>query len=368
MIGLTGVRSQRLWLKVVSIVLLGSIASCAPWKSGGIDSWAHFEGGGSFDTNSPSLSPDGQFIAYASPCTGHGDIYSIKSGTHAPTRLTDSNDFESSPLFLADGSRIVFVREHANERHLWIMDADGSHSTQITFGNGIDSPSAVSRDGRYLLFSRGIDPLIGNGREAREYLTRIDRPTGDIIAVGDTAVLSQDSRLAVFSDKYQLWERDLASGKDRRIYGEGWPADLSPDAKLILVLRQSTSKAWNIDQEIWVLDTDAKSERQVAFGHMPIFFGKDRKNILFFKGFDSMPFVTTINGGEAKPIKCPPTYKTFPIVAWDGSGAVVGYFPPHARAEYGALFFTIDGQEPKNIAFFGCMNTTFDRPIVEPKP
>ena len=137
---------------MVSIVLLGSIASCVPWKSGGNDSWAHYEGGGSFATNTPSLSPDGQLIAYASPCTGHGDIYTIKSGTNAPARLTDSDDFEASPLFLADGSRIVFAREHANERHVWMMDADGSHSTQITFGNGIDSPSDVSRDGRYLLF------------------------------------------------------------------------------------------------------------------------------------------------------------------------------------------------------------------------
>ena len=136
-----------LFCSICAVVL----SSCNYLTTKGEDGWEHYENGGRFDTRSPSVSSDGLRLAFASPWTGHGDIYVVQSGAEAATRLTESNDFESSPMFTPKSDRIIYVRESGGRRHIWIMNTTGDGVAQLTDGNSIDDVLWISSDGRVLI-------------------------------------------------------------------------------------------------------------------------------------------------------------------------------------------------------------------------
>jgi WD40 repeat protein len=111
-----------------------------------------------------AYSPDGTKIVYASTQSGRSEIWVMSADGSGQTQLTfpdnanapDANDPSWSP----DGSKIVFwsgfAREYGN---IYTMDADGSGRTQLTFepdGQNSDNP-AWSPDGKSIMFesSRG---------------------------------------------------------------------------------------------------------------------------------------------------------------------------------------------------------------------
>ncbi len=263
--------------KWVAYCALLTLAGCM--RGTGQDSWQHYKSGGMFDTGGVSLSPDGQYLAYASACTGNGDIYAIKSGTVSPARLTDSDDFESHPIFTPDGKRIIYVREHDQRSHVWIVGSDGAHATQLTRGDFIDSPIDISRDGRFLLFSRA-EPSMGFGLGAQVYLLRLNDPGRAPVGIGDFAVFSGDSRSVICWESEKLWRMDIAgkAGSRSRIQGTGTPLDASFDGKLLLTLRRTPG------QEIWVIDTEKNTEKKLAVGYGASFLGQKARKYSFLGG------------------------------------------------------------------------------------
>src|SRR5205085_5119915 len=102
---------------------------------------------------------DGTRIVYASTESGRSEIWVMNADGSDQTQLTfpddpsapDANDPSWSP----EGSKIVFwsgfVREYGN---IYTMNADGSHRTQLTFepaGENSDNP-AWSPDGNLIMF------------------------------------------------------------------------------------------------------------------------------------------------------------------------------------------------------------------------
>ena len=159
--------------KWVAYCALLTLAGCM--RGTGQDSWQHYKSGGMFDTGGVSLSPDGQYLAYASACTGNGDIYAIKSGTVSPARLTDSDDFESHPIFTPDGKRIIYVREHDQRSHVWIVGSDGctqrsSHAEISLILRSTYPATAV------FFSSHCAEPSMGFGLGAQVYRLRPNDP------------------------------------------------------------------------------------------------------------------------------------------------------------------------------------------------
>lgn len=61
-----------------------------------------------------------------------------------------------SPRFSPDGTKILFVRQDTlNFPHLWVMNADGSNPTQLTFGQWHQHYGAWSSDGSMIVFTGG---------------------------------------------------------------------------------------------------------------------------------------------------------------------------------------------------------------------
>jgi len=343
----------------LSVAFVVLFTSC-PLHSTNEDSWQDYLNGATFNTRTPSLSPDGQYLVYASACTGHGDIYLIKSGANDPVRLTDSPDFESSPIFAADGKRIVYCREHEHRRHIWIMDSDGSNATELTQGRCLDDPRCVSRDGRYLLFDR-VRPSRGMAIISYSYMMRVDEGAGKPISLGDGAVFSGDSRFVIYSKGGNLWRMDLDGdgGKRRKIGGADWPLDVSVDGKLILVLRLPAGGPSAGNQQIWVLDTETNAQTHVANGHSAVFIGPKSRRVLFFVGYDRIPHVTTTDGEMTTRLKGAETCATWPEVCFGGRGAVLGATLPPGRPDYDVVCIDSETMQTTTIASIGCRECTF---------
>jgi dipeptidyl aminopeptidase/acylaminoacyl peptidase len=133
----------------------------------GEDTWATYQRQHNWEGGSPSVSPDGQCIAYSSPSSGRGDIYRVSR--KGLTRLTQSDEFEAQPLYSPSGDKIAYVRESGGWRHVWIMNADGSNQTQLTAGRVLDDLVGFSSDGKDLYFIRAT-PSTGLGRDGVCYV------------------------------------------------------------------------------------------------------------------------------------------------------------------------------------------------------
>ena len=326
----------------------------------GEDTWAHYRNGGMFLAVPPSMSSDGQ-IAFASVCTGQGDIYIFKqNGAHA-TRLTSSELFESSPVFSPDGRRIAFAREDNGRRHIWLMRADGASETQLTSGNTLDDPKAFSADGRHLIFHRSHAPLLGQGATTRSCVLETGKAASGPIDVGFMAVFTSDSEAVIFStEQGELWRLDLKYGNSkRRLAGRGWPCGVSMDGRYLVTQQPTRQPGWNVDGEIWVQDLEFETELQIARGHSPVLFNGEGLFVFYFKGLEQTPFVTAIDGGNPVQIGLPPGYKTHPRPSPGGRSIILATGLQTGSPNYDIVLFSAGDMEGNVVASVSCASSSY---------
>src|SRR5690606_31072540 len=102
---------------------------------------------------SPALSPDGSQIAFFHPEAGpNGDFWVISADGGAPRRITSDFREGGSPIWTADGSRLVFSSARTGSRTLWQVAVDGGEPEPLTTGAGEDDMPDLSADGTRLVF------------------------------------------------------------------------------------------------------------------------------------------------------------------------------------------------------------------------
>jgi len=118
--------------------------------------------GGEHETRSPSISPDGESVAYISSRGGSLDIWVVPlSGGPARQLTTNTNPLDEprwTPRWSPDGQWIAHISSRSGERNnddLWITSADGEQQRQLTTGLMVNTDAAWSPDGRSIA-------LIGN--------------------------------------------------------------------------------------------------------------------------------------------------------------------------------------------------------------
>ncbi|MBS1212535.1 MAG: serine/threonine protein kinase, partial [Proteobacteria bacterium] len=99
---------------------------------------------------SPSLSPDGKSVVYASRATGNFDIYLQRVGGRNPINLTtDSSAHDTEPAFSPDGEWIAFRSERSGGG-IFVMGATGESVRRLTDAG---HHPAWSPDGREIVYA-----------------------------------------------------------------------------------------------------------------------------------------------------------------------------------------------------------------------
>lgn len=90
----------------------------------------------------PDWSPDGSRITFSSRqgASGGHDIWEVDEDGGNPDRLTTVPGFgEGWPAWRPDGSKVLYSANQTGDAEIWVMQADGSGQTQLSFDAGFDS-------------------------------------------------------------------------------------------------------------------------------------------------------------------------------------------------------------------------------------
>lgn len=164
----------------------------------------------------PALSPDGNFLAFASSYEGNSEIYRLDTRTKAIQRLTVNPSGDLSPSWSPNGRELVFVSDRGGGPQLFLMSSDGSNVRRLTFEGDYNAAPVWSPRGNWIAYVC---------RTHREYKLCIISPDGQKRTqlttgpgVDDSPSWSPDGRHLAFSStadgKSQIYMID-ADGKGR---------------------------------------------------------------------------------------------------------------------------------------------------------
>jgi Tol biopolymer transport system component len=106
---------------------------------------------------SPTLSPDGNKIAFVSFRNGNYDIYLMNPDGTNQVRLTNHPLFEGDPVFSPFGNRIAFISSRDGDSKIYVMNTDGTNQTRLTNTSGSEFTPAFRPDGSKIAFVSGRD-------------------------------------------------------------------------------------------------------------------------------------------------------------------------------------------------------------------
>jgi TolB protein len=94
-------------------------------------------------------------IAFAIYENGNSEIFIMNADGSGLVQITNSLEFESSPEWSPDNSRILFGTYHDTHRDIYVMNADGSNIIQLTNNpvNTIQTSKDWSPDGNKIVYS-----------------------------------------------------------------------------------------------------------------------------------------------------------------------------------------------------------------------
>jgi Tol biopolymer transport system component len=114
----------------------------------------------------PDFSPDGRKIAFTAQPAGatNADIYVINVDGSGLVNVTNASGNDLWPAWSPDGSKIVFESDRTGLRQVWVMNADGSGQTQLTFdATRKDQTPEWSPDGTQIAYTVDASTTVAGG-------------------------------------------------------------------------------------------------------------------------------------------------------------------------------------------------------------
>ena len=226
----------------------------------------------------PSLSPDGKSIAYAGRASGNWDVYLQNvSGGNSINLTANSPSDDSQPSLSPNGDRIAF-RSEREGGGIYVMQANGESPARVSdFGY---SPS-WSPDGAQILIGTEKIPQPST-RPTKSQLWKLDLKTGERHRISEGDALQptfspHQKRIAYWSrpDRYGQREHILtipAGGGEAVAVTDGSSTDLnpvwSPDGKYLYFSsnRGGSSNIWRVAIDEDTGATSGKPEAVTAIG------------------------------------------------------------------------------------------------------
>jgi TolB protein len=177
------------------------------------------------------FSPDGQRLilsVYDGSLTT-SSIFTLDLRTRARTRLTDAIGLDTSPSYSPDGREIVFASDRGGSNQLYVMGADGSNQHRISFGSGLYTTSVWSPRGDLIAFTK---------QDQGQFMIGVIRPDGSgerILTTGfhnEGPTWSPNGRVLMFFRETagttggpQLWSIDLTGYNEMRVQTPSFASD-----------------------------------------------------------------------------------------------------------------------------------------------
>jgi serine/threonine-protein kinase len=199
----------------------------------------------------PALSPDGNFVAYASDEKGNADIWLVDARGGTPLRLTDDPAEDRSPTWFPDGSAIAFASNRGGQWGVWKVRSLGGSATQV-MPDAMDP--AISPDGTMIAFTRpSARKRLVVWTAPLSHVERATALTSDADSVWQhrRPVWSNDGKRLAYEDFSNVWVVPASGGPSRRVTtgngGDGW-ATWSPDDRYLYFsgLRENTLALWRV--------------------------------------------------------------------------------------------------------------------------
>jgi TolB protein len=102
----------------------------------------------------PSLSPNGNLIAYSIETAGNTDLYVFNIATRQSKQLTSGFSIDTSPSWSPDGSQIVFNSDRGGSQQLYVTSLQGGEPRRISFGTGNYATPIWSPKGNKIAFTK----------------------------------------------------------------------------------------------------------------------------------------------------------------------------------------------------------------------
>lgn len=246
---------------------------------------------GDSDNYSPTFSPDGTEIAFASFRLDNGEIYLMDLEGRIRRRVTFTTDFnDSSPTFLTTPNYLFYSSEPKSSREVKVViQSSGStpiyagfnithiHSKvtravlPVSFGARVPRASPVENqiiyesnaDGNLELYLLNLDGL--NLAEITSADVEPKRITYNEADDGSPAFFPDGKRIVFVSsrnDVNQLYTMDIDGQNEKHFNPNRYDCynpTVSPDGKMIAYV-----SARDGDMEIYLIDTDGKNERRIT--------------------------------------------------------------------------------------------------------
>ncbi|MFT6071795.1 MAG: TolB protein [Alphaproteobacteria bacterium] len=102
----------------------------------------------------PSLSPNGDLIAYSIEDSGNTDLHVFNIATRKSKRVTSGFSIDTSPSWSPDGKKIVFNSDRGGSQQLYVMSATGGEAKRISYGAGQYATPIWSPKGNKIAFTK----------------------------------------------------------------------------------------------------------------------------------------------------------------------------------------------------------------------
>ena len=275
---------------------------------------------------SPRLSPDGQWLLYASPAAGNWDLWLRPlAGGEAVNLTKDSPVDDLQPAFSRDGAQIVFRSERAGGG-LFVMPARGGAARRLTEAGYYP---AWSPDGREIVYSADNFEDYSNRTIVPSSLFAVAVATGQmrVVTLGDATQPSwspHGQRIAYWGlhkgGQRDVWTIPASGGAATPVTDDAavdWNPVWSPDGKYLYFAsdRGGSMNLWRIAIE--------EATGHVLGAPEPVTTPSTNSAFLSFAADGrSLVYVQTINRENLQKIGFDPqTEKTVGAPAWITQGS-----------------------------------------------
>ena len=239
--------------------------------------------GFTLDTRMLDWSPDSRWLVVIDHAEGGWEnglnLVSIRTGEERPINVPPGKGIEyMQPAWSPDGRRIVFTRDEPAKIHitgLWLQNL-----TADLRADGPPLPAADASGGRHPAWTPGGDLLFSAVRGSKRFtmwmLSAGSRRAVALLALGErtgTSAVSRDGRKLVFSRNLGhgvLWRYEVHAdgllGEPNKFsstrQSDTNPA-FSPDGKQVVFLSDRSGEL-----ELWLADSTGEDARQLTFGEL----------------------------------------------------------------------------------------------------